>query len=267
MLWTWFEEDAILEKIMHQPRVHSDSDGYFLHPYQWDLLIERISLEYEKKLRDEGLRREHDDPDRVQPGHASTAATHRPSGHLSAAILDKACILYIDVPYEESLRKNRRRFNPERPGLDPGARPAGRQAGAPVQGSGLGGLQGERSRASSRFPAARIPYAVFDNMPEKTDKPEVLGAHLEEVLNRLWALPAGGRGREPAFPKPAQHSRAFRRRRFLNWFPLGLTYATMYMGRYNFNVVKNDIGALYHLDKAQMGLIATFGFWTYGLAS
>ena len=38
------------------------------------------------------------------------------------------------------------------------------------------------------------------------------------------------------------------------------------MGRYNFNVVKNDIGALYHLDKAQMGLIATVGFWTYGLS-
>jgi hypothetical protein len=54
MLWTWFEEDAILEKIMHKPRVHSDSDGYFLHPYQWNLLIERISLEYQKKLRDEG---------------------------------------------------------------------------------------------------------------------------------------------------------------------------------------------------------------------
>jgi len=65
---------------------------------------------------------------------------------------------------------------------------------------------------------------------------------------------------------PLRHSKEFRRRRFLNWFPLGLTYATMYMGRYNFNVVKNDIGALYHLDKAQMGLIATFGFWTYGLS-
>jgi len=62
------------------------------------------------------------------------------------------------------------------------------------------------------------------------------------------------------------HSPAFRFRRFLNWFPLGLTYATLYMGRYNFNVVKNDIGAWYHLDKAEMGLIATAGFWTYGLA-
>ena len=62
------------------------------------------------------------------------------------------------------------------------------------------------------------------------------------------------------------HSEEYRFRRFLNWFPLGLTYATLYMGRYNFNLVKNDIGAWYHLDKAEMGLIATAGFWTYGLA-
>ena len=33
----------------------------------------------------------------------------------------------------------------------------------------------------------RIPYAVFDNLPEKTDKPDILGAHLEDVLNRLWS--------------------------------------------------------------------------------
>jgi len=63
-----------------------------------------------------------------------------------------------------------------------------------------------------------------------------------------------------------QHTKPFRFRRFLNWFPLGLTYATMYMGRYNFNIVKSDIGAWYHLDKWEMGIIATAGFWTYGLA-
>jgi MFS transporter, OPA family, glycerol-3-phosphate transporter len=63
-----------------------------------------------------------------------------------------------------------------------------------------------------------------------------------------------------------RHSSQFRTRRALNWFPLGLTYATLYMGRYNFNVVKGNIGEWYHLDKSQMGLIATAGFWTYGLS-
>jgi OPA family glycerol-3-phosphate transporter-like MFS transporter len=77
---------------------------------------------------------------------------------------------------------------------------------------------------------------------------------------------AGGEAVSFLTRNPLKHSPEFRRRRFLNWFPLGLTYATMYMGRYNFNVIKNDIGAWYHLDKAQMGLIATFGFWTYGLS-
>lgn len=67
-------------------------------------------------------------------------------------------------------------------------------------------------------------------------------------------------------PAPPAHSGAFRARRFWNWFPLGLTYATLYMGRYNFNLVKSDIGLRFHLDKAEMGLVATAGFWTYGLA-
>jgi MFS transporter, OPA family, glycerol-3-phosphate transporter len=62
------------------------------------------------------------------------------------------------------------------------------------------------------------------------------------------------------------HSRRFRGRRLLNWFPLGLTYATMYMGRYNFNVVKGFIGDQFGYDKAQMGIIATAGFWTYALS-
>ena len=62
------------------------------------------------------------------------------------------------------------------------------------------------------------------------------------------------------------HSKEFKHRRILNWFPLGLTYATFYMGRYNFNVVKGEMGHMFHLDKAQMGLIATAGFWTYALS-
>ncbi len=62
------------------------------------------------------------------------------------------------------------------------------------------------------------------------------------------------------------HSGAYRTRRILNWFPLGLTYATYYMGRYNFNVVKGQMGSMFHLDKAQMGIIATAGFWTYAVS-
>src|SRR5512143_2161443 len=50
MLWAWMEEDQLLEKMGHA-RLHTDRDGYFLHHYRWDLLIERIGLEYQKRQR------------------------------------------------------------------------------------------------------------------------------------------------------------------------------------------------------------------------
>jgi OPA family glycerol-3-phosphate transporter-like MFS transporter len=65
---------------------------------------------------------------------------------------------------------------------------------------------------------------------------------------------------------PMSHSRAYRRRRFLNWFPLGITYATFYMGRYNLNVSSKTMMDAFHLSKGEFGTIATAGFWTYALA-
>ncbi|OGR47026.1 MAG: hypothetical protein A2X40_08910 [Elusimicrobia bacterium GWC2_65_9] len=62
------------------------------------------------------------------------------------------------------------------------------------------------------------------------------------------------------------HSSAYRSRRFMNWFPLGLTYATFYMGRYNLNVASTEIMTRFGFSKAQFGIIATAGFWTYALA-
>ncbi len=65
---------------------------------------------------------------------------------------------------------------------------------------------------------------------------------------------------------PMNHPVEYRRRRFANWFPLGVTYATYYMGRYNLNVSSTTMMAQFHLSKADFGLIATAGFWTYALA-
>ena len=58
------------------------------------------------------------------------------------------------------------------------------------------------------------------------------------------------------------HSAAFRRRRTMNWLPLGLTYAFLYMGRYNMTVLK-DVGAL---SGADYGDIAFWGSLVYGVS-
>jgi OPA family glycerol-3-phosphate transporter-like MFS transporter len=77
---------------------------------------------------------------------------------------------------------------------------------------------------------------------------------------------AGARMLDKIFPNPLNHSRAYLNRRFANWFPLGLTYACFYMGRYNLNVSSSKMMDLFHLTKAEFGVIATAGFWTYALA-
>lgn len=50
-----------------------------------------------------------------------------------------------------------------------------------------------------------------------------------------------------------QHADPFRKRRFINWFPMGLTYALLYMGRYNLTVSKNALGEL--MTKEDFGII------------
>lgn len=191
MLWAWFEEDAILEKVMKKPRMMTDADGYFLHDYQWHLLIERISLDYSKFLRDhEG------DPDPptaiLEFSRGSEHGGFREAfQHLSEPILRTGVILYINVPYEESLYRNQRRFNPQRPDS--------------ILEHGLPDSKLERlykdsdwEEISSADPSFieikgyKIPCAIFENEPEKTDDPAKIAPHLEEVTARLWKLKYGG---------------------------------------------------------------------------
>src|SRR5688500_5540171 len=70
----------------------------------------------------------------------------------------------------------------------------------------------------------------------------------------------GGSTGEPL----VKHTPAFRARRFLNWFPLGLTYALLYLGRYNLTVAKNSLGEL--MTKEDFGFIFFAGTLTYAFA-
>lgn len=63
---------------------------------------------------------------------------------------------------------------------------------------------------------------------------------------------------------PLGHSRKFMIRRFVNWFPLGMTYAFLYMARYNLAVSKNALGDM--MTKEQFGIIFAAGTITYGLS-
>lgn len=68
------------------------------------------------------------------------------------------------------------------------------------------------------------------------------------------------------------HTDAFRRRRVLNWLPLGLTYAFLYMARYNLTVSKLALGDLKDasgepfMSNADFATIFGVGTLVYGFA-
>ena len=194
ILWEQFEDDDLLEE-MGLPRLISDkefeykgktySGHVFRDKWYWNFLIKKINFIYNKFLRDK--------PDFYKNQGTVILEFSRGSEHggfktayeyLSDEILKQAATLYISVTWEESLRKNRRRFNPDKPDS--------------ILEHGLEDLKLEKLYKDSDWDEfasdpkflnvrdVKVPYGVFENMPEKTDKPEVLGAHLEEVLAGLW---------------------------------------------------------------------------------
>jgi len=186
MLWTWFEEDYILEK-MGKPRLHSTVDRYFSEKHFWHVLIERISLEYSKRLRDPDYHQKMTTI--VEFSRGKEHGGYREAfQHLSDELLDNAAILYVNVSYEESLRKNRARFNPNRPDsiLEHG-----------LPDSKLERLYREVDWEEISAPdpqyitvrGHRVLYVIFENEDDvTTPRGEALGNRLEETLNRLWAL-------------------------------------------------------------------------------
>jgi hypothetical protein len=187
MIWAWFEEDAILTR-MGKPRLHTDAQGYFLHNYFWHVLIERLDLEYGKLLRD-------------QPNYHDTRSVivefargsehggfSEAFQHFSEDTLRRGAILYLKVSWEESLRKNRRRFNPDRPDSI-------LEHSVPDEKLEKMYKTSDWEQFSAGDPefitikGVKVPYAVFENEDDVTTArgPE-LGQRLEETLGRLWQI-------------------------------------------------------------------------------
>lgn len=66
------------------------------------------------------------------------------------------------------------------------------------------------------------------------------------------------------FNNPLRHDGWFLHRRFINWFPLGMTYSFLYMGRYNLAVAKNAFGS--RMSNEEFGLIFAAGTLTYAFS-
>ena len=185
MLWTWFEEDDILEK-MGYPRLHSDEDGYFKGEHLWHLLIRRMCFDYKKRLtRIPDYHQTYTTIIEFSRGseHGGYQAAYQ---HLSREVVERMAILYLDVSYSESLRKNRARFNPNKPDS--------------ILEHGLPDKKLERlykevdwhelvkdDPAYLPIQGVKVPYVVFENEDDVTTaRGEALGDRLEARLQTLW---------------------------------------------------------------------------------
>jgi hypothetical protein len=186
-LWRWFEEDELLEKIGRE-RLFTDPQGYFKDNYLWDLLIKLINLDFMKysRLNDQAAE------DGTVLLEFSRGKEHGGYRHalplLSDDILKNLSILYINVPWEESLRKNRSRFNPEKPDS--------------ILEHSLPDEKLERLYRDCDFqelvdaPAGKVtirdfqvPYVIFENEDDVTSvMGTALGKRLEPLLQTLWSI-------------------------------------------------------------------------------
>jgi hypothetical protein len=101
-------------------------------------------------------------------------------------MLERGAILYVDVSWEESLRKNRKRFNPDKPDsiLEHGLSDA-KLSRLYRYTDWESFSAGDPSYIAVR--GIRVPYAVMNNEDDVTSaRGEALGTRLEETMKILW---------------------------------------------------------------------------------
>jgi len=185
ILWERFEDDDIWERLGRR-RLHSrrcDGNYAVTDDGLWAFLIERLNRRVEEILaspRPPSRRTVLVEFSRGGPtGYADALA------RLSPAILRRAAILYVSVPFEESWRRNVARYDDRRrSGILTHSVP--REEMERTYGTDDWPSIAGRSHGSLDIRGVRVPYATMDNVPESTD-PTVLEARYAGALQPLYA--------------------------------------------------------------------------------
>ncbi|MDP2208688.1 MAG: hypothetical protein Q8K98_07925 [Bacteroidota bacterium] len=184
-VWETFEVDDILTK-HGKPRVWTDEKYWFKEHFIWNLYIERINLEYRKKLaRDANY---HDNMTTlIEFARGGENGIYEALSYLDENILKNAVLVYIKVSYEESVRKNQRRA---RKGLEHSIL----HHSLPDEKMEFYYKVNDWDKLEAKDPdyievkGVKVPYAVFQNEPEKTLDPKLIGAELERATSKLWNI-------------------------------------------------------------------------------
>ena len=187
-VWVWqlFEDDDVRERLGRERR-NTTRDYYFNDPFLWNFLIGKINLEFDKKLaRDPEFLSQHTAI--VEFSRGGENGFGEAFSYLSDAILKRAAIVYVSVPFEESLRRNRRRARPNQADSILHHSLQDNKMETLYKTNDWEELSGGKPEGFIKIKDVQVPFAVFQNEPEKTDDPAKLGPALQDVFARLWAL-------------------------------------------------------------------------------
>jgi hypothetical protein len=181
-VWETFETDDILTR-HGKPRIWTDEKYFFKDPFIWNLYIERINLEYRKKLARDAQYAETKTAI-IEFARGGENGIGEALGHLHKEILKRACLIYIRVSYDESVRKNRRRAKKGQEDSILFHSLPDEKMEFYYKTNDWAALEG-RNPLFLDVNGFKIPYAVFENEPEKTLDPGQIGLELERVARRL----------------------------------------------------------------------------------
>jgi len=187
-VWETFEIDDILSR-HGKKRLWTDEKYYFTDPFVWNLYIERMNLEYRKKLaRDPDYHRKK--TTLIEFARGGEDGIHEALRHLHDEVLRRAALLYIRVSFEESVRKNRRRARK-------GEEDSILYHSLPDAKMEFYYRTNDWEKLEMKNPSTievkgfTLPYAVFENEPEKTLDPALIGEELERATAKLWQVRKG----------------------------------------------------------------------------
>jgi hypothetical protein len=184
-VWETFEIDDMLTKHGKQ-RIWTDEKYWFKDHFIWNLYIERMNLEYRKKLACDP--NYHDQKTvLIEFARGGENGIHEALSYLHEDILRRVSLMYIRVSYEESVRKNHRRARK-------GQEDSILYHSLPDEKMDFYYKTNDWDTLEAKDPnfievkGFKIPYAVFENEPEKTLDPKLIGSEIERVTKKLWGM-------------------------------------------------------------------------------
>ena len=183
-VWDVFVIDDILSK-HGRARLFTDEDYYFKDHFIWNLFIEKINVSYLKKVsRNPEYSRKYTTI--IEFARGGENGIREALEFLDDTILKKAGIFYIDVSYEESVRKNRARARI-------GQEDSILYHSLPDEKMEFYYRINDWEKLTSEdntyitVKNIKIPYVAFKNEPDLTTSGgEPLGKALEQCFNELW---------------------------------------------------------------------------------